>query len=110
MNKKVYIFDIDGTICDWKEEDHKNYYEDNIIPDENMIKIINYLYDNDHPIWFVTGRGAITGIDWREETEKQLKNWGVKYDKLKFIKKPLNYLYIDDKGCSPEEFLNKVEL
>jgi len=109
-NLKVYIFDIDGTITDWKEEDHKNYYEDNIIPNMDMIKTINILYDRGHPIWFVTGRGAISGIDWKEETENQLKHWGVKYHKLKFIKKPFNYLYVDDMACSPEEFWHKVDL
>lgn len=106
----VYIFDIDGTISDWKVEDHTQYTEDNLIPDENMIKIINTLYDKGHEIWFLTGRGSITGIDWREETEKQLKNWGIKYHRLEFIKKPRDYLYIDDLACSPEEFLNKVDI
>jgi hypothetical protein len=101
------IFDIDKTICDCIKEDHKNYYIGNLIPNEDMIRKINHLYDMGHKIIFLTGRGAITGIDWKEETEKQLKIWGVKYHELKFIKKPLEYLYVDDKACSPKEFMEK---
>lgn len=103
---KTYIFDIDKTICKWKcKEDHMKYYIENLIPMKSIIKKINRLYDKGHPIIFMTGRGAITGVDWREETEKQLNAWGVKYHKLKFIKKPLDYLYVDDKACSPKEFM-----
>jgi len=104
---KTYIFDIDKTICDCKEENHFNYYIENLIPDKDMIRKINKLYDLGHPIIFITGRGAITGIDWREETEKQLKIWNIKYHELRFIKKPLDYLYVDDKACSPKEFMEK---
>lgn len=102
---KTYIFDIDETICRSKKKDHMSYYIDNVIPDEDMIQKINKLYDEDNKIIFMTGRGAITGIDWKEETEKQLKVWGVKYHELRFIKKPLDYLYVDDKAMSPKEFM-----
>lgn len=104
---KTYIFDIDGTFMDSKN-DLNNYYE--IIPDENMIKIINFLYDKGNHIIIETGRGGNTGIDWKDMTKEQLKECGIKYHELRFIKKPWGYVRIDDCSCSPEEFLNKVEL
>ncbi|MBE3094979.1 MAG: hypothetical protein IMZ52_08090 [Actinobacteria bacterium] len=104
---KTMIFDIDETICSSIKKDHKNYFIDNLIPNEGMIKKINQLYDKGHEIIFLTGRGAITGIDWEDETRMQLKTWGIKYHELKFIKKPLDYLYVDDKACSPQEFMEK---
>lgn len=105
----VYYFDIDGTLADQKVNNAK-YDLDNIIPDENMIKAVNALYDKGNKIIIITGRGSITGIDWKEETEKQLKGWGLKYHELRFVKKPLKYLYVDDLACSPEEFWHRIDL
>jgi len=109
MKKRIYIFDIDETVCDSIKKDHRNYFIDNLVPRKDMIDIINKLHDKGHRIIFITGRGATTGIDWRAETKKQLKAWGVKYYDLRFIKKPLDYLYVDDKACSPKEFLEKMK-
>jgi CMP-N,N'-diacetyllegionaminic acid synthase len=99
----MYIFDIDGTICDSKGTDYEN-----AVPDENMIKMINKLYDEEHTIVIMTGRGSVSGIDRKTLTLRQLKEWGVKYHQVKFIKKPREYLYVDDKCCSPDEFWNKI--
>jgi len=109
MNKRVYIFDIDETVCNSIHKDHTNYFTPNLIPNKQMITIINKLYDEGHKIIFMTGRGAITGIDWEETTKEQLKRWGIKYHELRFIKKPLDYLYVDDKASSPEEFIRNYE-
>lgn len=108
-DKTTYIFDIDGTLDDPNEENIIKDYT-NVTPDENMIKIVNYLYDQGHEIILMTGRGGNTGIDWKDITKKQLKEWGLKYHELRFIKKPEKYVYVDDMACSPEEFLNRVEL
>lgn len=109
MSYKVYIFDIDKTICDWINDDHKNLHIENMIPRMDMIKKINKLYDDGNKIIMMTGRGSVTGIDWKDETENQLKVWGVKYHELKFVNKPPEYLYVDDKACSPKEFMNLNE-
>jgi hypothetical protein len=74
-----------------------------------MISIINDLYDKGNEIIIMTGRGSITGIDWVAETEKQLSTWKVKYNELRFVSKPAEYLYIDDKACSPKEFKKKMK-
>jgi hypothetical protein len=106
---KSYIFDMDETFCDSIKKDHKNYFLDNLIPNKKMIGLINQLYDKGNRIVIMTGRGTMTGIDWKEETEKQLKVWGVKYHELKFMKKPLEYLYVDDKACNPTEFMEMMK-
>jgi hypothetical protein len=110
-SKRVYIFDIDDTICD-SAVTHKTFHfykDDEIIPNQDMVKTINILYDKGHTIILLTGRGSVTGIDWSKETKRQLEKWGLKYHELRFVKKPLDYLYVDDKACSPEEFWHRVE-
>jgi len=107
--KKTYIFDLDKTLCDSIKEDHRNYFMENLIPRKEMIDKVNLLYSKGNKIIIMTGRGATTKIDWKSETKKQLKEWGVKYHDLRFIKKPLDYLYVDDKACSPKEFMRRYQ-
>ena len=49
-----------------------------------------------------TARGSRKQIDWRELTEKQLKEWGAKYHELE-VDKPFYDLFIEDKSCRIEE-------
>ena len=100
--EKVTIwFDIDGTLCDSR---YKNYAD--AIPDEAMISLLNYLYDKGCQIFLVTARGSTSGIDWRKLTEKELKEWGVKYHKL-IMGYPKD-LYIGDETLRPNEFLELI--
>ena len=41
----------------------------------------------------------MTGIDWREITENQMKAWGVKHHRLLFGK-PAADVYVDDRMIS----------
>jgi len=93
----IYI-DIDETIC--SNEEDKNYSHAEPIV-ENIAKA-NKLYDEGHTIIYWTARGGTTGIDWREVTEKQFKEWGVKYHELKF-NKPYD-LIIDDKALNTRDW------
>lgn len=88
----ICYVDIDGVIC----TNTYGKYEEAIPILENIEKI-NRLYDEGNKIVFWTGRGTVTKIDWKELTEKQLKEWGVKYHELKFGK-PKYDLLIDDKA------------
>ena len=99
MNK--YVFDIDGTICS-QEQDYGNAK-----PFIERINIINKLFNEGHIIIFNTARGSETGIDWRNVTECQLDNWGVKYHKL-YFGKPAGDYYIDDRSVDMEEFFKNV--
>ncbi len=89
---KLFVFDIDGVIA-LKRED-LDYGQ--AMPNERMIKIINSLYDMGNRIVLFTARGYVTKIDWRPTTEKQMKDWGVKYHELHMGKPNADY-YVDDK-------------
>lgn len=97
MTKYKYIIDIDGTICETLDG-----YE-NAKPKHEAIETNNYLYDSGHHITYWTARGTTTGIDWRELTEKQFEEWGVKYHVLNFGKPEYDY-WIDDKCINPRHF------
>lgn len=91
------VFDIDGTICT-QETDYRN-----AVPYKGRIKKLNELYDQGNIIHLHTARGYETGIDWREVTEKQLIEWGVKYHSLLFGK-PSADIYVDDRGINALRF------
>jgi hypothetical protein len=97
----IYV-DIDETIC-IKSPDLR--YE-NAQPIIERIEKLNRLYDEGNTIIYWTARGTITGIDWREVTERQFAEWGVKYQELRFGK-PAYDLFIDDKNINSERFFNE---
>lgn len=98
----IFYIDIDETIC--KYEGPREY--PNAVPIKDNIKKINSLYDDGNEIIYWTARGTGTGIDWRDVTEKQFKDWGVKYHQLKFGK-PIYDLFIDDKNINSNTFFEK---
>lgn len=91
---RIFV-DIDDTIC--TKVDGDNYQDAN--PMFNRIAEINNLYP-DHEIIYWTARGTVTGKDWRKLTERQFREWGVKYHQLKFGK-PHFDLMICDKTFNP---------
>lgn len=98
--KNRYVFDIDGVIA---QLDENNDYSKSKANTE-MITIINKLFDLGNEIILLTARGYVTGIDWKEVTVKQLKDWGLKYHELHFGKPNADY-YIDDKMLSMNELI-----
>lgn len=94
----IYV-DVDETIC--KTPDSRDYSFS--VPLVDHIGKINELYDKGNTIIYWTARGTVTGIDWRDVTEKQFEKWGVKYHDLKFGK-PAYDLFIDDKNINSETF------
>ena len=97
--KKVYVFDIDGTIC----TNTNGEYEE-AEPFAKMKRKINKLYENNEII-MMTARGATSGIDWSEFTEKQLNSWGLKYHRLIMNQKPYGDVYVDDKAINANAFM-----
>jgi len=65
-------------------------------PNTEVIDAINVMAEAGHRIILHTARGSSTGRDWRQVTESQLKQWGVRYHEL-FFGKPAADLYIDDR-------------
>jgi len=96
----IYCFDIDGTLCTNTEG---KYLE--AIPFQEVVARVNYLYSRGHRILLYTARGSTTGIDWREVTKNQLKEWNVYYHKL-FMSKPTADVYIDDKAINFSDWKN----
>ena len=94
----VYI-DIAETICNSPKDRNYSLAE----PIVENIEKANKLYDSGNTIVYWTARGTGSGIDWREVTEKQFSDWGVKYHDLKFGK-PIYDLFIDDKNMNTEDW------
>lgn len=94
--------DIDETIC--QTPDDRDYSKAR--PLQDRIEKINSLYEEGNKITFWTARGSGTGLDWRKITEKQLKEWGVKYHELKMWK-PVYDLFICDKAINSNLYFNK---
>lgn len=99
----IYV-DIDDTICESVSD--RNYA--NASPMTHRIDKINMLYDEGNTIVYWTARGTGSGIDWREVTEKQFEEWGVKYHELHFGK-PVYDLFIDDKNINSDTFFDMKE-
>ncbi len=97
----IYV-DIDETIC--KSPESRDYSEAK--PIQENIKKINDLFDGGDMIVYWTARGTGTGLDWRETTEKQFEEWGVKHHELRFGK-PVYDLFIDDKNINAENFFKE---
>lgn len=95
---EIYV-DIDETIC--TSNDNLDYSLAKPYPEK--IKKINSLYDKGHKIIYWTARGRKTGIDWYNETKKQLNDWGAKYHILDTSTKPAYDLLICDKTISDIE-------
>lgn len=95
---KTYVVDIDGTIC---ETINGNYFGSK--PIKERIKQLNKLFDEGNKIIYYTARGYVTRIKWRELTERQLKEWGVRYTVL-VDGKPYGDIYIDDHNVLINEF------
>lgn len=99
MKTKIYVFDIDGTICSNTNGDYES-----AVPYEDVIQKINQLYDSGNTIKMMTARGSTTGIDWTSATQKQLNEWGVKYHQLIMNSKPHADVFVDDKAINVASF------
>ena len=97
-DKKIYIVDIDGTICTKTKSDYCNS-----TPIYKNIDYFNSLYNKGHEIHYWTARGALSGIIWDEITVNQLKSWGVCYNTIN-MGKPHYDLWIDDKAINALHF------
>lgn len=108
---KVYVVDIDGTIC--TNGDCSSCKYEGSIPILERIEKINSLYDEGHIIKYFTARGMGRYNDNVEKskdkfynlTKMQLDIWGCKYHQL-ILGKPSADIYIDDKSITDDDFFN----
>ena len=92
----IYCFDIDGTLC---TKTDGAYEEAEPFPDR--IAVVNALHTAGHTIKLFTARGATTGINWRDVTERQLREWSICYHEL-IMGKPEADIFIDDKAINAD--------
>ncbi len=97
----VYCLDLDGVICKTGGLDYEHSR-----PHRRVIQKINDLYYKGHTIKIFTSRGMKTGLNWRELTENQLREWGLKYHELIFGK-PYYDVMIDDRAVNVKEWLRQ---
>jgi hypothetical protein len=95
----IYFFDIDDTICYYKDEDRKLLDYSKAIPYSDRINKVNKLYEQGHTIVYWTARGSLSNINWFTITLEQLKSWGCKFHELR-MNKPVYDFFIDDKNIS----------
>lgn len=95
---KKYFIDLDNTLCYTQNSDYNNS-----TPILERIEYVNNLKKEGNHITIWTARGATSGIDHQELTEKQLKNWNISYDHL-LMGKPSYDIYIDDKSFNVDTF------
>ena len=95
----IYV-DVDNTICHTTGTDYENSK-----PIEENIERFNELYEQGNTVVYWTARGMKSGLDWRELTERQFKEWGVKYHELR-LDKPSFDVFIDDKVINTRDWEN----
>jgi CMP-N,N'-diacetyllegionaminic acid synthase len=96
----IFCFDLDNVICETSGTDYSISK-----PHKEVIKKINSLYEEGNKIIIFTARYMGRNNENVElainqgfvSTEKQLKNWGLKFNKLIFGK-PVYDVYVDDKN------------
>jgi uncharacterized HAD superfamily protein len=102
-NRKNYLIDIDGTICDdIPNEEPERMATAELYPD--ALETINKWFDEGHVITYFTSRTE----DHREVTEKWLNENGFKYHAL-LMGKPRggNYHWIDNHLVKATRFNGK---
>jgi len=105
------VVDFDDTIAITHNRDWVNATSNTA-----LVNKLNQLYDDGWTVHIVTARGQLSCFGdcdaadrkYREQIENWLYENGVKYHSLSFQKKLAAY-YIDDKGITPEQFVESFE-
>ena len=98
----MFIFNIDDTISHIPPECGYDKAE----PVKYMIDLVNSLYEKKNIIILETERRNEKDRLTKElvkMTFGQVNSWGVKYHKLKFVKKPKDILRVDNDVCHPRD-------
>lgn len=92
-------FDLDGTICTFRPD--MDY--ENAEPIPEMIKRVCWHKRRGDYVVIQTARGDGTGKDWSEVTARQLWDWAVPYDELRYGKAWAD-IYIDDRAINAHDY------
>ncbi len=100
-----WVLDLDNTLVKTVGSDYKNSTP---IP-AAVEKVRKYRERGDHII-IMTARGSGSKTDWREFTEKQLKEFGIPFDQLIVGLKPGGVdVFVDDKAINALDWLADEE-
>lgn len=103
VEDKIICFDIDGVIATLVSGTDYSLAS----PEMKVVQLIQRLYDKGNRIILFTARGTVTGIDWREVTQRQMQEWKVPYHELHFGKPGADF-FIDDRAINISELLLKL--
>lgn len=98
MSDRINV-DFDNTLT----QDNVAYWAGEVPePDEDVIDAVNELYNDGHTIIIWTAR------QWGQANviAARCTEWGLKFHGIRCAKGSAD-LYIDDKSCSPEDFVDK---
>ena len=109
MAKKIFIIDIDGTVCEDVLNEEGSERMANAKPYPDVIKQIGRWFDEGHLICFFTARTN----EHKSVTEEWLKRNGVKYHQIIYGKPRRNsnhveYHFIDNATVRATTFTGKV--
>jgi len=109
MTKKIFIIDIDGTVCEDVLNEEGTARMANAKPYLAVIDQIGRWFDEGHLVCFFTART----IDHKDVTEQWLKQNGVKYHQIIYGKPRRNsthaeYHFIDNVTVRATTFTGKV--
>lgn len=106
-SKKIYVFDLDNTLCDTKKTTSGNWDYLNARPLPDRINVVNELFNEGNYIIIETARGCVSKKNWYEQTYNQLISFGLKFNELRTGVKFNADFFIDDKSINSEDFFNQ---
>lgn len=95
---KTFVIDIDGVLASLVPGNDYSRAE----PLSANIARVNRLHSSGNRIVLVASREPVAGRDWSDLTHRQMREWGVQYDEIRFGK-PVADHYIDDQMLSLAE-------
>jgi len=90
--KMILCYDLDDTLIDFATQ----------TPFYDRITEMKIRKKEGHYIIVQTARQKIS----REETEKQLRDWGIPFDEFLYGHKPKAHIYIDDSAVNADDYFN----
>ena len=96
MERKIYAFDLDWTLCTWKPREWE------CTPIKYRIDKVNKLYKQWNVILIYTARHP----EYFQDTFAWLIKFWVYHHWINMWRKPWADFYIDDKGIHDKDFFN----
>jgi len=104
MSKKIWLIDIDGTVCEDIPNETPELFETAGVYPDALIQV-NKWYDNGDTVYFFTARLE----EHRKATEKWMKDNGFKYHGILFnkprIKNGQTYHWVDNRPVKATQYI-----